>query len=223
MKGRNFLGLNLLIAMAMGIPGSGYAITIDFNDVEALSAIPLRGQGHCLGRGPSYTEDGMTLLPRVQPPDPALGGTGWDHFHLSFENINAFSTLISACGLPRTPEREDALLGFAARFPRFLQPHGSSAVIQMTYDPDGNGVPDPFNLISLQVVSGKLNVGVKGPFGIAVYNNLAAGPTGTVWTLLGPFNQNLTRATLEGTNSIFGIDNIVFEPAGRATTMSDLV
>jgi Ca2+-binding RTX toxin-like protein len=80
----------------------------------------------------------------------------------------------------------------------------------MTYDPNNDGRPDRFNLISLEVHSGKLNVGVKYADGqIAVYNNLTAGFR---WFLIDA--NNLTRATFERPARFtenFIVDNVAFE------------
>jgi hypothetical protein len=64
-------------------------------------------------------------------------------------------------------------------------------------------------LKSIDVLSGTLNVGVRDTSNnIAVYNNLTQGST---WNLIDA--KNLNRATLEGSGSIFMVDNIVFDPS----------
>jgi len=84
----------------------------------------------------------------------------------------------------------------------------------MIYDPNNDGVPDPFNLISLVVYKGKLNVGINfSTEDIGVYNNLTGG---FEWFLIGA--NNLTRATLEvpldfDYEGMYTIDKIVFEPS----------
>ena len=89
---------------------------------------------------------------------------------------------------------------------------GAGCTIQLTYDPNGDGVLDPFNLIQLTVFQGKLNIGLKYATGeIAVYNDMTAG----TWTLN---ETNLVRVTLEypadwPPDQNFTVDNIVFEPA----------
>jgi len=82
-------------------------------------------------------------------------------------------------------------------------------------------VPDPFDLISIVVSKGRINVGTKSPRGIEVYNNLTGG---FEWFLIGA--NNLTRATIEwptrfGPEARFTVDKIVFKPSSsspRTTT-----
>jgi hypothetical protein len=209
------------IFLAVSSAGVLYAqrTVIDFNDrcsLAALSYVAPGGQVVRAARGtfvpgketPSssaYREDGMIFLDGVHPPDPALGPIAQPEYHLMYENPIFNEPLNeSEARLPH-PENE----------PRVLAPHLPGAVIQLTYDPNNDGIPDRFNLISLDVLGGALNVGVLSRrLGVAVYNNLTAGFT---WFLIDA--NNLTRATLElpvsfggGHASGFVVDNIVFEP-----------
>jgi hypothetical protein len=154
----------------IGFPASTEAILIDFNDRASLSALCYRardgtevrggrftfvigrpGPGSCRGSqifNDAYVEDNMLFFNGVFPPDPALGPIPQPEYHLNYENpslnenVQAWSTLSN-------PENE----------PRTLSPPSKGAVIQLTYDPNNDGIPDPFNLISIDVLSGKLNVG----------------------------------------------------------------
>jgi hypothetical protein len=212
----------LFLAITAGTSAASTAqrVVIDFNDPAGLLAIP----GDCarsaicpgapLTFANSYREDGMLFTDGVTPPDPALRAARANHYHLGYEDPSISYEVVqgqlragrrTAAGFtPLTnPENENRTLG----------PHHPGVVIQMTYDPNNDGVPDPFNLISLVVHTGKLNVGTLSPnTGISVYNNLTGGFT---WSLIDA--TNLTRATLEvpvtfGGEGIFSVDQIVFEP-----------
>ena len=96
-----------------------------------------------------------------------------------------------------------------------LSPHSfpsinNACVIQLTYEPEGK--PAAFNLRTVTVLSGRLNVGVKSASGaISVYYLTGPG----LWSL--PSADNLVRATLElpseAAGARFYVDDIVFEPA----------
>jgi hypothetical protein len=199
------------------------------------------------GRFFNYKEQGMIILDGVHPPDPALGGERFNHHHLMYENrvelvgdppreiltervmnglepanLHDCFCLESIRPCPR-PERPGAV--DPAELGRTLHPMGDQHVIQMTYDPDNDWDPvsgrgaNRFNLVSILVLEGALNLGVRGPFGIAVYNNLTAGDNGTRWFLQPPHNLNLTRATIEGIGQPrYVVDDIVFTPSSGSAT-----
>lgn len=178
------------------------AITIDFNNNDSLKGTDdprFRSFAAKSTFANNYKEDGMIFRDGVVPPDPRLDTGRQTHYHLSYENPLP----------PNVSPLDPSVNPFQ---PRVVSPHGSSgAVIQLTFEPAG--VPRPFNLTSIDVLSGSLNVGVRDASNkIAVYNNLTAGFT---WNLLDA--KNLTRATLETTGSIFIIDNIKFDPFGPQT------
>jgi hypothetical protein len=215
---------------------------INFHDEDALLPITKKWSGVLDTRANFYKEKGMVFTDGVNPPDPALGAILYYHYHLMYQDPRitfGFADPVNFTGygpgrlfpipvccpikfvnifLPLDhPEKED----------RVLKPMDPGAVVQMTYDPDYDprtgGVPNPhpFNLISLVVREGRLNVGTKSPTtGISVYNNLTAG---FEWSLIDA--NNLTRATLEwpvpfGLLARFSVDKIIFEPSspGRAPT-----
>jgi hypothetical protein len=178
--------------------------TIDFNDPASLAALTDAARFTFAN---NYTEDGMTVSDGVDPPDPRLGGMGYGHYHLSYERPGVLEQELSRFFLPedQKPPPIDPTLE-----PRLLQNHFGDHVIQLTYDPNQDGVLDPFRLLSVDVLRGPLNVGVRFSSGdIGVYNNLTEGFT---WQFTDARNFTLTRATLEATGEIFGVDNIVFEP-----------
>lgn len=216
------------------------------------------------GRTTIYTEDGMTLVDGVVPPDPRLGPFLYKHFHLGYERSDLFPTgqgrlcvefrpddscarsvpalVFGSCRDPSgnlvVPLTRRSLIGDFLECPpgsvfrqledpenqpRNLAFHAAGHVVQLTYDPNGDGKLDPFNLLSLEVLKGKVNVGIRYVDGsIAVYNNLTGGFR---WILLD--GVNIDRATLEWPrsrefpNNSF-IDNIEFEPfsAPRASVAS---
>lgn len=185
-------GVFCFIASALPFPTE--AVLIDFNDAASLQALPDAARFTFAN---NYKEDGMIFRDGVVPPDPRLATGSRAHYHLAYENLNA----------------NFLAPNFNPIQPRLLASHDESHVIQLTFEP--NGSPLPFNLTSIEVLSGSLNVGVRDSFdNIAVYNNLTEGFT---WNLLDA--NNLTRATLEGTGlENFIIDNVVFEPfAGTPT------
>lgn len=233
------LGSALFLITIIGGFSAGEAaaqhIVVDFNDSVGLLAIPGDCSRAALCSGAPmtfanfYREKGMIFTDGVNPPDPALGGIRNNHYHLNYEDENITYGFVQGKLTPgrqtpggfvpvANPENEN----------RTLSPHEPGAVIQMIYDPNNDGVPDPFNLISLVVHRGKLNVGTKSATGrICVYNDLTGG---FEWGLTGDCAINLTRATLEvpvafGGEGIFTVDRIVFEPASSriGTTTSPLV
>jgi hypothetical protein len=216
----------LVIAMMGGMSARAVAqpLAIDFNDPAGLLGIPgdcarsLVCKGAPLSFANSYREHGMLFTDGVNPPDPALGAHRANHYHLSYADRAIEYDFVQG---KLTPGRRTAAGFVPLTNPenerRTLSPHEPGTVIQMIYDPNNDGVPDPFNLISLVVHAGKLNVGTKSSAGISVYNNLTAG---FEWMLINA--RNLTRATLEvptafGSEGIFTVDHIVFEPVSSVT------
>ena len=170
--------------------------TITFDDPAALAALPNAALGTFAN---NYTEDDVTVTDGVNPPDPRLGGGAYGHYHLMYERPGILEQVVLGARIDPAAE------------PRTLSNHFGDHVIQLTYDPNQDGVPDPFDITGIDVLRGTLNVGVLFASGdIGVFNNLAA-DGGTHWDLIG--GTNITRATLEGTGSIFSIDNITFEAA----------
>ncbi|TVM00363.1 MAG: hypothetical protein CV087_14655 [Candidatus Brocadia sp. WS118] len=202
---------------------------IDFNDERSLAALSYKSNNGNIvtaarftfvypTKDGGYKEDGMLFITGVHPEDPRVGGIDYGEYHLMYENCEALSLVVEG---KLDPEKE----------PRMLTPHSRDAIIQMTYDPDNNGTPDPFNLISIVVRQGKLNVGIKfSDETIGIFNNLTAppnpketdcdatAPKGTKWFLIG--GKNLTRATLEGSSESFTIDDIEFEEATQSQSTS---
>jgi hypothetical protein len=218
--------------------------TIGFNNAQSLlAAPPYRGRdpGVPLIEALSYREHGMVFTDGVSPADPenlprvreCRAGTGgfvaYGHFHLEYEDPTIKLDFDS-----RGKQRPGRFRGGVfepvnpENQPRMLGPMLPGAVIQMVYDPQNRNVPEPFNLISIDVrfrrdnmgkiVPNRLNVGTKSPTtGIRVYNNLTSGFT---WSLISA--NNLMRATLEfpcefAGEGFFLVDNIVFEPASSVT------
>jgi hypothetical protein len=226
---------------------SAARMVIEFDDPAGLLAIPGDCKKTFVCSGAPFTfanfyrDKGMLFTDGINPPDPALGFTPWGHYHLNYEDPNikqAFcSSTGTACSIQLTainnilqPARQIPLPGGGysptlerisspENEPRTLSPHEPGAVIQLVYDPENKGERRPFNLISLVVHRGRLNVGTRSATGsISVYNNLTGG---FEWSLIGA--NNLTRATLEFPPSFdpadhFAVDTIVFEP-----TLSDPV
>ena len=212
-------GLVAFVLTSGMLASGGFAVAqvmiVEFNDNASLLAMP-----RPFTRAPAqfanfYKEDGMLFTSNISPPDPAVPNeSDIYHYHLGHED-----SAIGECFLGQEFGRQ-TLAGCErvdhANEPRRLASHQPGHVIQMVYDPNNDGVPDPFNLISLDVHYGRLNVGVKSPSGIAVYNNLTSGNR---WLLLNA--NNLTRATLEtpfDADTAFIVDAIFFEPAGSLTT-----
>ncbi len=227
MKRHSHVVLLSIFIAGFSINAAAQQMEIDFNDPEGLLGIPgvcSRTNSLCSGAPVEfanfYREKGMVFTDGVNPPDPALGPFRYGHYHLSYADplvflladlntgrIEPFKLFFSPLPvlLPLThPENEK----------RVLRPHLPGAVVQMIYDPNNDGVPHPFNLISLEIYKGKINVGTKSPTtGISVYNNLTAP---NKYKLLGA--NNLLRATLElpvqfGVEGEFTVDKIIFEPA----------
>jgi hypothetical protein len=94
--------------------------------------------------GNTYVEHGMKFFNGVNPPDPALGSTPQSWYTLNYEEPELNRPEIMAT--LKDPQNH----------PRYLSPHRPGAVIQMTYDANGDGIPDPFNLISINVLYGAL-------------------------------------------------------------------
>jgi hypothetical protein len=215
--------LSMIIA-AVPINAAAQRVEIDFNDPAGLLGIPgdCAKSAVCSGAPLTfanfYREKGMVFSDSVHPPDPALGPHPWEHYHLLY----ADPTIVVQEGgfkYGRQTPGGFVLLDHPENEKRVIGPHLPGAVIQMIYDPNNDGVPDPFNLISLVVYKGKLNVGTKSAkAGISVYNNLTQG---FEWTLIGA--NNLLRATLEfpvkfGAEGQFVVDKIVFEPASSGAS-----
>jgi hypothetical protein len=156
------------------------------------------GQDNATGN--AYVEHGMKFFNGVNPPDPALGPYPQPYYTLTYEE----PALNDPDAMDKLPHPED--------HPRYLALFRGGATVQMTYDGNNDGIPDPFSLISIDVLAGPLNVGIKYVDGsIAVYNDLTAGVT---WFLIDA--NNLIRATLEvppDGASGRAVDNIAFEPA----------
>jgi hypothetical protein len=213
-----------VILMALPTTVAAQRVEIDFNDPAGLLGIPgdcakaIVCSGAPLTFANSYREKGMVFTDSVHPPDRALGPRPWEHYHLLYADA---SIVVQEGGFKfgRQTPNGFVLLDHPENEKRVLSPHLPGAVIQMIYDPNNDGVPDPFNLISLVVYIGKLNVGTKSPkTGISVYNNLTQG---FEWTLIGA--NNLVRATLEfplnfGAEGQFVVDKIVFEPASSGAS-----
>lgn len=112
--------------------------------------------------------------------------------------------------------------------PRSLAPAAADAVIQLTLDPSGSGVPNLlFNLLSITVKHKSLRVGFQFADGsIGVSNPVSAriDPDGAeapqIWGF--PGVNNINRLTLEAIGTVFEVDDIVIEPAvgGRALTIN---
>jgi hypothetical protein len=185
--------------------------TIDFNDRASLQA--LDGDNNFMfGKftfARNYSQCGVTVIDGLNPPDPRLGGNKYEHYHLSFED-----TRVVFCGSPVGP----GLLSNGVcqpldptTLPRLIANHEQDQVIQLTFDADGDGVPDPFDVTQIDVIYGTLNVGVEFESGsLGVFNDLDAGVRGTRWSLLGA--QRVVRVTLESNGHLFGADNIVTVP-----------
>lgn len=195
-------------------------IVIDFSDPAGLLAMPPPYKAAPNTFANSYKEDGMIFLDRIDPPHPQLNWPRAGHYHLLYQDrtitfcvsktvfgpgrVNPDAPIQDRCVRITNPEQED----------RFISPHGAGYVIQLTYDPDNDGQPNAFNLLGLDVNSGRLNVGtISATNRVCSYNDLTAGFR---WGLTGNCATNLTRATLEVPREFrepFTVDNIVFEPA----------
>lgn len=192
----------------VGFPTSTKAILIDFNDPTSLAALSYTARDGTVVSAArytfadNYTEDNMTFRSNVAPPDPALVFTPYPHYHLVYEREGALEEAI-------TKRVSDPSFN-PVNEPRAIAPHDTDSAIQMTFDPNKDGIPDPFNLTGIDVSSGKLNVGIKfADNSIGVYNDLTQGK----WNLLD--GTNLLRVTLECPTTFLGcytVDNILFEP-----------
>jgi hypothetical protein len=213
-----YLALFLITAIGGFSAGEAAAqrIVIDFNDSAGLLAIP-GGDSALFTFANFYREDGMIFTAGINSPGSVLAGKSHGHYHLSYEDENitggfvqgklTYGRQTSTGFVPVTPENEN----------RTLSPHLSDAVIQMIYDPNNDGVPDPFDLISLVVHTGTLNVGTKSTTGrICVYNDLTGG---FEWGLTGDCATNLTLVTLEALD-IFNVDRIIFAKVPEPSTIA---
>lgn len=161
----------------------------------------------------------MVFTDGVHPPDPALFGYDlYNHYHLNYEDHSI------TYGFPNgkfAPVRGLVPVSSPENENRTLSPHDLNTVIQLVYDPENKGEHRPFNLISLVVYKGSLNVGTRSVTGaISIYNNLTAG---FQWNLIDA--NNLTRATLECCPTgpaVSEVDNIVFEPASSTTALGSV-
>ncbi|NET55374.1 MAG: PEP-CTERM sorting domain-containing protein [Symploca sp. SIO2E6] len=197
------------------------ATTIDFN--EPFPA-PFTFACTELTNGdviPCYVEDGMTFKPLV-----------YNHYHLSPENPDDISF----------PIPDDT--------PRLLNPHAGDAEIRMTYDPEGDGVLNPFDLLSLDL-KGSVSLRIGNIISsIPSFNQLSPGnstnssfldPTGednfeiekpiiaatlsspqSISTQILSKNQNLTNLLFVDlvAKDVFSIDNINFQPTKITSTKS---
>lgn len=216
--------LFLIVILSVISAAKAQQITVHFNDRGGLLAMPKEFLAGLYTYGNFYRENGMLFMDGIHPPQRGLVAIEGNHLHLPYQDESIVDGIPPNCfTCPRVPGRQTPN-GFVPVVPenedRALSPfHLPGSAVQMIYDPDGNYDPvsgegaDPFNLISLVVHGGKLNVGVKSSdFGIGVYNNLTPGYQ---WFLIDA--NNLTRATFEfpksfGYGANFVIDEIVFEP-----------
>lgn len=248
------VGLTIAIA-ALARPEQADAqepCVIDFNAEASLRSIRF-GQVKAGSDTfvPKYSSQcSVTVISGVEPPDPRLGGSRPNHFHLSYENNFSYqlcsvgsgfnnklflgavvdgicqpfvdAATEPSCNVPEAPQSLARELNGvcvrvidAAKEPRTVQPHSPNAVVQLTYDRDGNGTPDPFGLQGIDVLGDSLNVGIMFESGeIGVFNNLTAGVR---WVLVGA--ERVVRATLECasvggpcTSGIWKVDNIAIVP-----------
>ena len=213
----------LLLIVTLGFPMLAEAVTISFGDRQGLLNVYPDDPNHRAARwtfANNYIENGMIFRsdviprdPRLGPPEPPTEMCG--HYHLFYSDPSL------EVNPPANPEN----------FPRTLGPgHQGGCVVQLTYEPNNDGIRHLFNLLEITVLSGTLNVGIEFADGsIGIYNNLTAGPTGTTWLLLE--GNNLQRATLEAffhPNHVFVVRDISFEPLStpirtsfRAVSTSD--
>jgi hypothetical protein len=187
-------------------------LLIGFNDEASLRAIPAPYTNAPFTFANRYQEHGVLVLARVEPPDPRLGGRGYGHYHLGYEDPSiVFCTAggKTEIGRVQTPFQPCSEVLDPAKQPRSISPHDVNAVIQLMFDPDGNGVPDLFNLLQITVKRGVLNVGIQFANGeIGVFNNLIGPQTYGLQQA-----ENINRVTLEAIGNIFEVDDIVIEPA----------
>jgi hypothetical protein len=213
------------IATLAVFPASAEAVLLDFNDPSGLRAIPSSATADCPNGQPlfanaaaltfadCYREDGMTVRSNVVPPDPRLGGRRFTHYHLGYEDTAITFEFFDGRLQPGRKTPGFVPLADPAVEPRALDVHEDQAVVQLTYDPNRDGVLDRFRLLSLDVYSGKLDVGIREPTNaISVYNNLH-GPFR--WTLRDA--PPITRATLEFKfPGRAVVDNLAFEPVSSS-------
>lgn len=201
------------------LPPAG-AVLIDFNDPFSLARLFQAGRSTLVN---NYAEDGMTFAEGVVPPDPRLSGQSHGFYGLNYEDPAAYTVPPGACNPPITPLSACDPPFFNPNFPaqnfaRSLGTHLPRQVIQMTYDPNNDGVRDEFNLVSLDVLTGSLNVGVQfASSRIGVANNLTAGFR---YLIIGAGGIN--RVTFEGIGDLFTIDNIEFMPISRLGALEPL-
>jgi len=212
-----FLWRCLFIVVTLGFPILAEGVTISFDDPQGLLNVYPNDPNNRAARGTfanNYIENGMIFRSDVIPRDPRLGPPEpptlrCGHYHLFYNEPGLEASP------PPNPEN----------FPRSLGPgHQGGCIVQMTYEPNNDGIRHLFNLLEITVLRGKLNVGVEFADGsIGVFNDLTAGPTGTTWLLIG--GNNLQRATLEAffhPDHVFVIRDISFEPLSSPlrTTLS---
>ena len=164
--------------VTLGFPILAEAVTISFGDPQGLLNVYPNDPNHRAARftfANNYIENGMIFRsdviprdPRLGPPEPPTEMCG--HYHLFYSDPSL------EVNPPANPEN----------FPRTLGPgHQGGCVVQLTYEPNNDGIRHLFNLLEITVLSGTLNVGIEFADGsIGIYNNLTAGPTGTTWLLL---------------------------------------
>jgi hypothetical protein len=169
--------------------------TITFDDQAALASLPDRGASTFAGfAGHNYTEHDVTFKDGVDPPDARLAHVSYNHYHLVYEDPTAFERMLDPSIPPS--QRPDPV-----QQPRHLGSMGPDHDIQLTYDPNHDGVPDPFDLTGIAIVSGTMDVGIMYANGeIAVFNNLGPGSYALADA------HNIVRATLEG-NGTVGVDS----------------
>ncbi|HEY7496444.1 MAG TPA: hypothetical protein VIH59_35755 [Candidatus Tectomicrobia bacterium] len=192
----------LLLAQPIHIARAHEPCVIDFNNPDSLRAQPDSARFTFAN---NYSQCGVTVSDGVHPDDPRLGGASWNHFHLTYEDPSIeFCLAGNRYDFGRRNNGTCQHLTDAATEPRSLASMSGDHVIQITYDLNGDGVPDLFDIRSIYVVTGTINVGVMWADGsIGVYNNLTAG---TTWNLIS--GENVQRATLEGIGEMFVVDNI---------------
>jgi hypothetical protein len=61
-------------------------LVIGFDDEAALRAIPAPFTNAPFTFANHYQEHGVLVLAGVEPPDPRLGGQGYGHYHLGYED-----------------------------------------------------------------------------------------------------------------------------------------
>ena len=197
-------------------------IVIDFDDPSALAE---GFESYQATFADDYVEDGMRFTYGVYPPNPLWQPSDHGHYHLIYEDdtvdITCNGRTFSEFGrctpdgfVPVIPENE----------PRFLTPMVPGDMIQLTYDPDIDGEPDPFDLVRLTVHQNRLNLWTESPItGIRLYPDLRGGHT---YLLRGA--DVLTRAILEYSIELpggegFEVDDIVIKTAGAQVIPRELI